>query len=282
MATSGEIGSNPYRDMPDVMRGALSNPAVNADEHDLYFPKLQTLLPPVGHPFSRDRVKRVLDFGCGPGNFTLELARLYPTAEVMGVDAMESMLPIDSNDSENTSFRVWDGQEPLDEDPFNLVVAKLVLHYLSPPELSRVMSNLASTMSPRGSLVISVPHSMDSRKFVPRESVDLHASAKIQREIGQTGMIGTMWHRDHWLASTLRLLPREYVAVRDEVRNPAGEPKRLNFLFCPRGDRVVTAFKKLRSLGLTSDSPKVLAEMTEELSDELRVTAEYYAAHGNL
>jgi SAM-dependent methyltransferase len=277
---SGEL--NPYRQVPDIMRATLADPTVNQAEHDLYFPRLQTLLPSPGFRLSPHRIRRVLDFGCGPGNFTKDIAGLYPSATVLGVDTEEAMLPASDKSTQNVSFRQWDSVEPLGEAPFNLIAAKLVLHYLSPDELAKVMPNLTSLLAPQASFVVSIPHSADSGRFVNTEHGVSQSPAMIRREVGQTGVIGTMWHRDHWLASTLRLIPPEYVAIRDEVKNSSGEPKRLNFLFCPRGDRVVAAFGKLRRLGLTSESPKISAELTEELCDEIRAAADYYAGQGEL
>ena len=34
----------------------------------------------------------ILDIGCGPGNSTAQLAKRFPTAEILGVDSSDNML----------------------------------------------------------------------------------------------------------------------------------------------------------------------------------------------
>ncbi|HEY1835423.1 MAG TPA: class I SAM-dependent methyltransferase [Candidatus Saccharimonadales bacterium] len=75
----------PYEADPEMMRNGLEDPAVNVFEHQLNWPRLQLMLP--------DAARQVLDFGCGPGNFTEALAARYPEAEVIGVDVSEKILP---------------------------------------------------------------------------------------------------------------------------------------------------------------------------------------------
>ena len=36
---------------------------------------------------------KILDLGCGPGTITADLAALVPQGNVMGIDAVESILP---------------------------------------------------------------------------------------------------------------------------------------------------------------------------------------------
>jgi 2-polyprenyl-3-methyl-5-hydroxy-6-metoxy-1,4-benzoquinol methylase len=274
-ADSSHEGPNPYHTNPEVMQPMLADPTINATEHAYYFPRLQVLLPGRGLPLAPNRVKRVLDFGCGPGNFTEDLARLYPAASILGADAEQAMVLAGST-SPNVAFREWNGLAPLKEDPFNLIVAKMVLHYISPDDLKTVMPNLAASLGESGSLVISVPHSADSRKHLNSEEPLRYAAHKIHREVGKTGVTASMWHRDHWIASTLRHMPPQYVAVEDEVRSMENESKRLHFLFYPRGKRVVAAYRKLGRLGLIRGNPRTFSAIAEEFSDELRAASDYF------
>jgi 2-polyprenyl-3-methyl-5-hydroxy-6-metoxy-1,4-benzoquinol methylase len=61
--------SNPYQTHPDELQAPLSDPEINRFEHEVAWPRFQVMLPRKAH--------RVLDFGCGPGNFTEQLAERY-------------------------------------------------------------------------------------------------------------------------------------------------------------------------------------------------------------
>src|SRR5215470_15992610 len=45
----------------------------------------------VEHP-DLSQVKHILDIGCGPGEWALELAFAYPESEVVGIDQSRSMI----------------------------------------------------------------------------------------------------------------------------------------------------------------------------------------------
>lgn len=48
--------------------------------------------------------KRIIDLGCGTGNFTAKLAELYPEAKVVGVDFSENMLTVAKEKFPNLNF----------------------------------------------------------------------------------------------------------------------------------------------------------------------------------
>src|SRR5689334_328159 len=79
-----------------------------------------------GRPF-RDLVtrigaaepRRVADLGCGPGNLTIELARRWPSATVVGVDDSPEMIERARAASGEVEFvladaRAWEPAEPVD------------------------------------------------------------------------------------------------------------------------------------------------------------------------
>ena len=76
---------------------------------------------------------RVLDVGCGPGGWILELAQAYPHIEAVGIDISERMIDyanIQAHASglDNASFRVMNALEPLDfpDESFDLVNARFI------------------------------------------------------------------------------------------------------------------------------------------------------------
>lgn len=93
---------------------------------------------------------RILDVGCGPGGFPLELADYAPHAAVVGVDLSRSMLATagahaaSSRHEPRVHFAQTRGEVlPFADNTFDLVVSTLALHHLQDPvaalaELRRV------------------------------------------------------------------------------------------------------------------------------------------------
>lgn len=78
-------------------------------------------------------IERVLDIGCGPGGWALELATAHPEIEVVGFDISQQMIAYAQMQArtrrlDNVQFRVLDMLEPLDfpDNSFDLVNARLV------------------------------------------------------------------------------------------------------------------------------------------------------------
>jgi ubiquinone/menaquinone biosynthesis C-methylase UbiE len=99
----------------------------------------------------------VLDVGCGEGVVTERLARLLPSAKVLGVDADETHLRVewDARAVPNLSFAAGSAYDlPFPDGSFDLVCAVEVLEHLERPrdalaEMSRVAER---------ALLLSVPN----------------------------------------------------------------------------------------------------------------------------
>jgi trans-aconitate methyltransferase len=66
----------PYQDAPALMAAALFDQSVNRQEHEIYWPQFRAMLP--------ETTSAMLDFGCGSGYSTKELATKYPHAQIRG------------------------------------------------------------------------------------------------------------------------------------------------------------------------------------------------------
>lgn len=225
------------------MAALLSDPSVNQFEHAVNWPALQALLPPA------HGTERILDFGCGAGNFTRALAKRYPKAQIVGADASPAMLPL-SND--RITYTAWNGDEadfganptlkPLDGRT-DLLVAKLVLHYLSPDDLNAFLMCTRHLLSRNGCAIISVPNPED----VPVSPKPYHAAA-YATQIGKTGFTSTMhaWSRKDWLSEIADWIGyRNHRVLIHEPENDAGHKKRLNIGIYPKRTRA----KLLTQLG---------------------------------
>jgi ubiquinone/menaquinone biosynthesis C-methylase UbiE len=88
---------------------------------------------------------RVADVGCGSGEVTARLARLYPEAELLGIDILESSVALARSRHAALASRVRFEQGdafalPLASGSFDLVVCRHVTQAV--PEVSRVLAEL--------------------------------------------------------------------------------------------------------------------------------------------
>lgn len=105
----------------------------------------------------------ILDVGCGAGQ--LSGALIEAGAGVTGIDVSPGMIEIARDRlGDAASFEVADLAEPLafDSESFDLVVASLVMHYIS--DWVPVLGEIKRVLKPRGALVFSTHHpAMDWR-----------------------------------------------------------------------------------------------------------------------
>jgi SAM-dependent methyltransferase len=119
----------------------------------------------LGRPARRERA---LDFGCGVGRLTRPLAGRF--AEAVGVDVSERMLEHArrlNDDMPNLTFVC--GEQP-PSDPFDLVVANLVLQHLPSKALARAyIERLIEAARPDGLVVFQLPTKLPfTKRFQPR------------------------------------------------------------------------------------------------------------------
>ena len=99
---------------------------------------------------------RILDAGCGYGLVTVELAKAFPKAEVVGIDLSDPLLEIarslasDAGVSERVLFEKQDVQDmPYPDDSFDAVLNIYMFHIVEDPkkmveEIERVLIPMAS------------------------------------------------------------------------------------------------------------------------------------------
>ncbi|KAF5719256.1 methyltransferase [Fusarium mundagurra] len=93
----------------EVMHGVLSR---------LFDGRL--IFPPIRSP------RRILDCGCGPGDWAIEVATQYPDAEVLGIDVSPHMIP--ENPPDNMELQVDDlnGRFTFRSNHFDVVHSQMV------------------------------------------------------------------------------------------------------------------------------------------------------------
>lgn len=148
-------------------------------EREVNMPAMMSLLP-------KERAK-LLDHGCGTGDFTAELGALH---EVEGTDISPRMIELARAAHPNITFTVWDGMSQYpDARIFDVVVSKLVLMFLE--DLNAFAERSRELLVPDGSLVFSVAHPMSTSRKV----TDYFAETPYDAEIGDSGIRTVMIHR---------------------------------------------------------------------------------------
>jgi ubiquinone/menaquinone biosynthesis C-methylase UbiE len=113
------------------------------------------MLPDLAH------AHRVADLACGTGRYALQMARLGPQ-EVIGVDISPEMLAVAGRKARRAELLItWktgdlSGGLPLPDSSLDTAVCALALSFLT--DLQTVFAEIARTLAPNGTLVVSDYH----------------------------------------------------------------------------------------------------------------------------
>jgi SAM-dependent methyltransferase len=164
-------------------------------EEEVNIPAILTMLP-------SERV-RVLDFGCGPGNFTARLAEHF---DVVGADSSELMVQRAQDKYPGITFFPWSAPTDLPDgqELFDVIVTKLTLEFVE--DLPSAAKYLAGALTPSGTLVASVQHPLLAIVMHPDDDISYWGLPKFEVQIGTTGTTITKIHRnlDDYTAPFLR------------------------------------------------------------------------------
>lgn len=104
-------------------------------------------------------VNMMLDIGCGPGGWVLDVAHRYPHIDVTGIDISRNMIRYAQAYTQvrqlsNAHFEVMDVLKPLDfpNDTFDLVNARFLVGFVSPNTWPSVIGECRRILRPGGIL----------------------------------------------------------------------------------------------------------------------------------
>jgi SAM-dependent methyltransferase len=121
--------------------------------------------------------RRILDFGCGGGDTSCFLAKIFPNAHVVGVDVAEQVLAYASNanGSARVTFRLTRDYNELEK--FDLCYANGVFHHLKPAERPSALREIHKALAPGGYLALfeNNPWNIGARMVMSRIPFDRDA-----------------------------------------------------------------------------------------------------------
>jgi SAM-dependent methyltransferase len=138
----------------------------------------------------------VLDVGCGEGQYTREIARRYPRARVVGVDADAAAISAATELSRSSSveFLVGDAGESLTQlvgaAAFDVAVMWLVLPYL--PDRPQALANLAAVLRSGGVLLLGNVPDESLRLGHPAATEIMAAARELAKCLRLTGLEDTL------------------------------------------------------------------------------------------
>jgi ubiquinone/menaquinone biosynthesis C-methylase UbiE len=102
-------------------------------------------------------IKAILDLGCGPGGWVLEVAREHPDIQVSGIDISQSMIQFAqaqamSRGYGNASFMVMNIKQPLafEDASFDLVNERSFFGVMGPGEWPQLLAECKRILRPGG------------------------------------------------------------------------------------------------------------------------------------
>lgn len=107
-------------------------------------------------------VSRILDIGCGPGGWVLDVAFEHPQKEVIGIDISQQMIEYarahaQAQDLNNASFQVMNALEKLafPDASFDLVNARFINPFMPKESWPALMKEVLRILRPGGTLLLT-------------------------------------------------------------------------------------------------------------------------------
>ena len=147
--------SDPSQSENTYILGDSSAEMVRLIEQDRHFTRAMGGLLPEQTDLSS--IHRVLDVGCGPGGWALELAQAYPQMQVVGIDISARMIDYANAQArasglDNASFQAKNALDPLNfpEGSFDLVNARFIEGFIPTVAWPAILQEFVRITRPGG------------------------------------------------------------------------------------------------------------------------------------
>ncbi len=145
----------------------FSRSAKNYDQHAILQHKIiQEILIQLASRSLPEKMKNILDVGCGTGSLAAELAKKYPEAQVIGADLSSGMIEVArfKHRQPNVKYEIADAEAlPYENSFFDLVVSSSTLQWT---DLPLVLKQVFRVLSAGGVFMFSTfgPHTLKELK----------------------------------------------------------------------------------------------------------------------
>src|SRR5579872_4141632 len=131
---------------------------------------------------------RILDIGCGPGEWTLEIARRFPDSRVIGIDISERMIEYAryiarDQDVPNIQFELMDARQHLafPDASFDLVNARFIVGFMTTATWPQLVREGFRLLLPGGILCSSEPESLGTTSSLSLARYNLLVTEAMRR-----------------------------------------------------------------------------------------------------
>ena len=131
---------------------------------------------------------RILDIGCGPGEWTLEIARRFPGSRVVGIDISDRMIEYAryiarEQEIPNVRFEIIDARQPLafPDASFDLVNARFIVGFMSTTAWPQLLREGFRLLYPGGILCSSEPESLGTTTSLSLARYNLLVTEALRR-----------------------------------------------------------------------------------------------------
>ena len=94
-----------------------------------------------------DNYNKILDTGCGNGEFSISLSQLFPASRITGIDYSEDMITLCEHakkDVDTVEFKVADLlNTPFDDNEFDITVCVNTIHHIHKKDLDKAVEEIA-------------------------------------------------------------------------------------------------------------------------------------------
>lgn len=226
-----------------VERFAATTPGKNEELEDRHKKLIQI--------FSRHRFDRILDIGCGDGNFSILLKRACQAKEVYGVEISQKGVDCARANGVNvTQLDIDDEDFPFDSDFFDAIFAGEILEHLFDPD--HCLTEIHRVLARKGLCVITTPNlaSIHNRLALLLGYQPFCMGVSARTNMGRIYEPDSSQSLDHIRVLTLRSLKKLLEVNRFEIVEVKGScaklPPQMRFSKIIRGiDKVFTLFPAL-------------------------------------